>query len=178
MKVVLQMKQKSPRKRHCIYSECYLSENNNAYLIQIIYAVITVIILGANRQAFSLVNILLFIAPFLVDLTQNSMKSKLYKIVKGVMITVNVLLLIFAISGIFLIEESELCFTIKETAIVCGGLIISKQLIFYMCLSNVIVPALLYLAVPCKKNIKSFEEIENTIQNTRYSNMEEQEVST
>ena len=108
------MKGKSRKKQSCMYNECCLPENNNVYLIQLVYAIITAIILGANEHNFTLTSILLYIAPFLIDLTQNSIKSKAYGFIKSVLMVDDILLLIFAISGIFLVDEGEKYFTIKE----------------------------------------------------------------
>ena len=62
-----------------------MPENNNVYLIQLVYAIITTVILGANEHNFTLTSILLYIAPFLIDLTQVNIKSKSYGFAKRVL---------------------------------------------------------------------------------------------
>lgn len=153
-----------------------MPEDNNIYLIQLIYAIITAIILGANRNEFTLTSILLYITPFLIDLTQNKIDSKTYNFFKLMFILDNILLLIFVISGMFLIEENENYFIIRQTSIFFGGLNISKQTIFIMCFANIMVPLLLYKAVPCQKTIKTIEEIEDLTNNKKSSNVSEEEV--
>lgn len=164
-------------KKYCIYNKCCLPENNNVYLIQLVYAVITALILGANRSEFTLTSILLYIMPFLIDLTQNKIENKLYNAVKCLLIFDNILLLIFVISGMFLVEESENFFIIRQTSMFFSGLNISKQNIFVMCFANIIVPLLLYIAVPCQKTIKTIEETEDIVNNKKFSNIGEKEVS-
>lgn len=171
------MKSKSRKKQSCMYNECCLPENNNVYLIQLVYAIITAIILGANEHNFTLTSILLYIAPFLIDLTQNSIKSKAYGFIKGVLMVDDILLLIFAISGIFLVDEGEKYFTIKETAMLFRGFCISKQNIFFMCFANILVPLLLYKAVPCKKTLQTLEQCQNQIKAGSSNNLPKKEVS-
>lgn len=172
------MKYKIPRKKNCIYEECALPDNNNVYLLQLIYAVITAFILGADRNNFTLTSILLYIAPFLIDLTQNKLNNKLFKFIKNVLTFNNILLIIFVVCGMFMIEESENCFIIFNTAIFFGGYVINKQYIFAMCLANIIVPGLLYVAAPCQKTIKRFEETESIIDRENIVEIKEKEVST
>ena len=171
------MKSKSRKKQSCMYNECCLPENNNVYLIQLVYAIITAIILGANEHNFTLTSILLYIAPFLIDLTQNSIKSKAYGFIKSVLMVDDILLLIFAISGIFLVDECEKYFTIKETAMLFRGVCISKQNIFFMCFANISVPLLLYKAVPCKKTLQTLEQCEKQIKAGNSNNLSKKEVS-
>lgn len=170
-------KMKKKSKRYCVYDKCCLPENNNIYLIQLIYAVITAIILGANKHEFTLTSILLYISPFLIDLTQNKIENKLYSFVKGLLIFDNIFLLIFVITGMFLVDESENYFIIRKTAMFFAGLNISKKLIFVMCFANISVPFILYKAVPCQKTIKTIEDIENITTNSKLLNYEKKEVS-
>lgn len=171
------MKGKSRKKQSCIYDECCLPENNNVYLIQLVYAIITTVILGANEHNFTLTSILLYIAPFLIDLTQVNIKSKAYDFAKRVLMVDDILLLIFAISGIFFIDEREKYFSIKETAMFFHGFGISKQNIFLLCIANISVPLLLYKAVPCKKTLQMIEQCENQIKIKGSNELSKKEVS-
>lgn len=170
-------KTKKKNRKYCIYDKCCLPENNNNYLIQLVYSVITVIILGANRQSFTLTSILLYISPFIIDLTQNKIENKLYNFIKHILIVDNVLLFIFVIAGMFLLEESDNYFIIRETSMFLGGYIISKRYVFILCLVNIIVPVILYKAVPCQKTINQLQEIED-IANNKTLNIVEKGVST
>lgn len=167
---------KKKNKKHCIYDKCYLPENNNIYLIQLVYAVITALILGANKQEFTLTSILLYITPFLIDLTQNKVKGKIYDFFKGLLMTNNILLLIFIVAGIFLIDVKESYFSIIETAILFAGLNINKEIIFFMCLANITVPILLYIATPCQKTMKTLQETENIVKSKNNVKVENEEV--
>ena len=158
------MKSKSRKKQSCMYNECCLPENNNVYLVQLVYALITAMVLGANEHNFTLTSILLYIAPFLIDL-------------KSVLMVDDILLLIFAISGIFLVDEGEKYFTIKESAMLFRGFNISKQHIFFMCFINILVPLLLYKAVPCKKTLQTLEQYENQIRAVNSNNLPKKEAS-
>ena len=121
--------------------------------------------------------ILLYIAPFLIDLTQNRFDNKLYNFVKGLLFIDNILLLILVVTGVFLVEESENYFTIRQTSIFLGGFSISKKIIFIMCFANIVVPCLLYKAVPCQKIIKRIQETEDIANNKKVLNIKEKEVS-
>lgn len=170
------MRSKSQKKKNCIYNVCQLPKNNNAYLFQLVYAVITAIILGGNRNEFTLISILLYIAPFLIDLTQNEIESKAYGSVRMLLILDDILLLIFAICGMFIMDESEQYFTIKETAILFNGFAIGKQIVFFMCFANIVVPLLLYKVVPCQAAAKTFEMVEEIVGDKKFEDEQRERV--
>lgn len=143
----------SGKKGHkCPYAECYLPDNNRKYWVQLVYLLVSILLLVKNPKECTFFSLLMFTAPILIDLASTELRGKLFKAIQIVFLVINVALIAFCAAGLGgLFLDNRKNFYIRSTAMLLPGQIIDKRFFLIPMFLDLLVPAVMFYACPSKK---------------------------
>ena len=148
----------------CPYNECYLPENNNKYLWQIGFLLVSLGVMIISPEQFNFFSIALYIAPVLLDLIDTSVDNKLLKGLRTLFTMLNSILLVFALLGmIHLIEDNGVSFSVIKSALLFSNFTIEKRWLAVALLCNLAVPGIFWIGAPSKKKMQRMQEMKEAV---------------
>lgn len=146
----------------CKYTNCPVQENNNYYIGQALYMLVSAIALVNFPEKIDSLSIILLIFPSLLDMIFTRLTFKFLNILKRGLLIVDAVLVFLCILGEFsLIEYIGDGFRIPRSAVLFSNLqLLNMKIIAIILFANIIPPLLFYFGYPCKKNLKHVAEAE------------------
>ncbi len=136
----------------CEYSHCWLPKDNKRYGWQLAYLIVSLCILLADKKNFTFFPIFLFIAPVFLDLMSSELKTATIEAIRKIFGLYNSVLLITCILGAAgFVQADEATFFIVSTSLIFPGKAVSKEIIGYILLPDLIVPIIFWIGAPCQK---------------------------
>lgn len=148
------------------------------YLWQFVFIIFGVLSFLFSKNDFTFFNILLFLVPIIFDLLYNEMKSTPLNILKKIFVVINCLCVIICVVGITMLKENNLT-VYGEVLYIIGEIDLSviKKFMFYVLISNVIVPVMFYFGRPCLKNLNAVETFLNMKPSEKFNDKEKSKCS-
>lgn len=146
----------------CKYTICPVQENNNYYIGQALYMVISAVALVNFPSKIDPLAIILLLFPSVLDMIFTRLTSKWLNNFKRGLLAVDFILVLLGVLGEFsLIEYTGDGFRIPSSAVLFPGLqILNMKIIAAILFANIVPPLLFYFGYPCKKNLKHVAETE------------------
>ena len=143
--------------RKCRYSKCYLPKDNNVYKCQFLFMVFGLACFFFMKNESSYFNILLFLLPILFDLCYNEVEGKVLTFIKRTFICIDVASVIMCFVGMTMFEENGLMSS--ANSLFWGKIYFTnvKTWLFFIALSNIIVPSTFLIGRPCEKTLQTVE---------------------
>lgn len=142
----------------CAYNECMLPDNNSKFLIQLFYLVISICFLFKSSSDFTFFAILMYTAPILLDLIYAGMHGIVFRVIKGVFITFNAVIIAFCFLGLFgVVVDLGDKFQVIETALLLSAYSIEKKKLVYPLLFELLVPISMFIGSPNRNAKKAVE---------------------
>lgn len=144
----------------CLYGKCYLPENNNKFLLQVVYVIIGIFVLLSKPENFTYFQTLLFVSSILIDIISFGPVNKVAHFIRwviGVFDTLIVIVCFLGLGGI--IGQTPNTYFFVDTMRLLGGFCINKDFIALILIANLAIPFAYYNYSPCKKNLKIKEAI-------------------
>lgn len=139
----------------CSYEACQLPDNNNRFIFQAIYICVGIFVLISNPENFTYFQIMLFIAPVLIDIACSGPANNLARVVRWAIGFLDVIILIICFLGLGGIVVQDLdSYLVVESMIFFGGFQIPKELIAVFLIVNLSIPIAYYICSPCKQSAK------------------------
>lgn len=136
----------------CPYAECYLPDNNRKYWVQLVYLLVSILLLVKNPKECTFFSLLMFTAPILIDLSSTELRGKLYRVIQIVFLILNILLIVFCVAGLGgVILDNSKNFLVCSTAMFFSGQRIDKRFFLIPMFLDLLVPVVMFYACPSKK---------------------------
>lgn len=148
----------------CKYTICPVQENNNYYIGQALYMLISTIALVNFPTKINPLSIMLLLFPSVLDMIFTRLTPKWLNNLKLVLFAVDSVLVLLSVLGeLSLIEYIGDGFRIPSSAALFPSLqLLNMKIIAAILFANVVPPLLFYFGYPCKKNLKHVAEKEAT----------------
>lgn len=143
----------------CAYDKCQLPDNNKRFILQGIYVIIGTLILFGKSENFTFFQIILFIAPILIDILSSGSDSLPVRGARIIIGGLDVLVIIFCLVGLGgYVTDNGNSFSLVNTMLLFGGFELRKDTIGIILMANIAIPFIYYNTSPCK-NVKAINMV-------------------
>ncbi len=139
--------------KKCPYVKCYLPDNNNKYLLQLIYLSISFLLLLKDENKFTFFSILMYTAPILIDLITCDIPGTKARWFRIVFIVINSIVCFISVLGLAeVLEDNGAQFCICQTYMVLPGLSFPKKCILFPMASSLGIPLMMFVSNPTQRS--------------------------
>lgn len=148
----------------CPYEQCYLPENNNRFLVQLIYLIVSLCVLIQAPEQFNFFSLFLYLVPILMDLICSPVTGKILRSVRRLFIGCDAVLLTFVLLGMLqIIEDTGPDFCVVGSALVFSGLTVSKRSLCWVLMFNLMIPVMYWVGSPSKRRKEQMQEMKEAV---------------
>lgn len=139
----------------CPYADCPVPENNNRFLLQIVYILIGIFVLLSKPENFTYFQTILFLAPILIDIVCSGPDNFIAYCVRWIIGVADVFIIFICILGLGgIVEETDSAYYLVHSMLLLGGISITKNFIGVLLIANLAIPVAYYFYTPCKATMK------------------------